>query len=373
MRLGLKGPTEYCNEYKPVFYRLRKENEHELLKELLSHDPLIQIYDTINSQLAELLKINNPQKQLSPDDINSSIAAQEKNGSLDHIGVWVYYPWSRKLVHILDEEDFIKVRTSRNLYKITPEELAVLRKKKIGIIGLSVGQSIALTIATERVCGSLHLADFDNIELSNMNRLSFTNLYNLGAAKVITTAQKIAELDPFLEVTCFTEGILDSNIDEFLGEGPDKLDVLVEECDGLDVKILSRVKAKEKGIPVVMDTNDKGMLDIERFDLEPNRPILHGRVAELEAMETPELIEKLQTLTPEERIRFVTQIIGVENVSEEMMHSLMEIRKTITGWPQLSSAVTLGAAMVTDTCRRIALGKLTTSGRHFVHFTDLLN
>jgi len=373
MVLGLKGSAGHYKEYKPVFYRLRKENEQELLKELLSKDPSIQIYDTIKSQLAELLKINNPQNKLSADEINSSIAALEKDGSLEHIGVWVYYPWSRKLVHILDEEDFIKVRTNRNLYKITHGELAVLREKKIGIIGLSVGQSIALTIATERICSEMHLADFDNIELANMNRLSFSNLYNLGAAKVIITAQKIAELDPYLKVTCFAEGITESNIDAFMGDGPDKLDILVEECDGLEVKILSRIKAKEKGIPVVMDTNDKGMLDIERFDLEPDRPILHGRLAELEALGTPELLKKLHILTPEERTRYVTQIIGMENVSEEMMHSLMEIKKTITGWPQLSSAVTLGAAMVTDTCRRIALGKLTTSGRHFVHFTDLLN
>ncbi|HMR82387.1 MAG TPA: ThiF family adenylyltransferase [Niabella sp.] len=366
MLLGLKGPTEYCNEYKPVFYRLRKENEQELLKELLSHDPSIQIYDTINSQLAELLKINNPKEQLSADEISSGIAAQEKDGSLDHIGVWVYYPWSRKLVHVLDEEDFIKVRTSRNLYKITPEELDLLRKKKIGIIGLSVGQSIALTIATERICGALHLADFDNIELSNMNRLNFTNLYNLGAAKVITTAQKIAELDPFLEVTCFTEGISETNIDEFLGEGSDKIDVLVEECDGLDVKILSRVKAKEKGIPVVMDTNDRGMIDVERFDLEPERPIFHGNLnGDID-------LTKLKDLTSKEKLPLLDAMVNLSALSERMKYSLSEMGKSINTWPQLSSSVMLGGAMVTDTCRRILLSETSTSGRYYIDFSKLI-
>ena len=51
---------------------------------------------------------------------------------------------------------------------------------------------------------------------------------------------------------------------------------IMEVCDGLDMKIISRFKAREFGVPVVMDTNDRGMLDIERFDLEPQRPILHG-------------------------------------------------------------------------------------------------
>ena len=46
------------------------------------------------------------------------------------------------------------MRTNRNKYKITPEEEALLSKKKIGIIGLSVGKAIATTIAMERVCGA---------------------------------------------------------------------------------------------------------------------------------------------------------------------------------------------------------------------------
>jgi hypothetical protein len=31
------------------------------------------------------------------------------------------------------------------------------------------------------------------------------------------------------------------------------------------MKIITRLKAKELGIPVVMDTSDRGMLDVERL------------------------------------------------------------------------------------------------------------
>ena len=41
---------------------------------------------------------------------------------------------------MLDESDFTRVRTIRNAYKITFEEQARLRAKKVGIIGLSVGR-----------------------------------------------------------------------------------------------------------------------------------------------------------------------------------------------------------------------------------------
>src|SRR5690606_20123115 len=112
------------------------------------------------------------------------------------------------------ESEFIKVRTNRNIYKILPEDIDRLNKKKIGIIGLSVGQSIALTLALERTCGELRLADFDDVELSNMNRIR-AGVQDLGMSKVIIAARQIAELDPYIKVTCYPVGITKENIRGF--------------------------------------------------------------------------------------------------------------------------------------------------------------
>ena len=71
--------------------------------------------------------------------------------SPDHYGVWVHYPWSRRLVHILDEAEFALVRTDRNRNKITREEQEKLSALKVGVIGLSVGRSICVTMAFGRV------------------------------------------------------------------------------------------------------------------------------------------------------------------------------------------------------------------------------
>ena len=372
MLLNSKASVVNYN-YKPIFYKPGIQGQGQRLKDLLREKPQLQIYDTFESQVKELIKIENPGKQLSPAELQQLVQEYFDGKNSDELGVWVYYPWADKVVHLLDEEDFIKVRTNRNIYKITPEELTVLRQKRVGIIGLSVGQAIALSIATERICSEMHLADFDNIELNNMNRLSNTNVFDIGMPKVVVTARRIAELDPFITVTCFTEGITETNMDTFLGTGNSKLDVLIEECDGINIKILSRIKAKQKGIPVVMDFNDKGMLDVERFDLEPDRPILHGRLQDLEALGEEALIQLLKKLTFEQRVQYLAQMIGMENTTAEMRRSLPEMGKTITGWPQIASAIFLGGAMVTDTCRRILLGKFTASGRYFVHFDDLIN
>lgn len=354
--------------YRPLFFRLTDPEQENQLELLRQNNPQLIEYDTLESQLAELIRLNHPQQKLTAEE-SAALVARQVNGDIRKYGVWVYFPWSFKLVHLLDEAEFAQVRTSRNVYKITPEEIQVLKTKKIGIIGLSVGQSIAMTLAMERTCGELRLADFDEIELSNMNRIR-VNVHDLGLNKAIVAARQIAELDPFIRVVCFTEGVRLDNIDEFF-TGGGKLDILVEECDGIDVKILARIRAKSLGIPVVMDTNDKGMLDVERFDLEPDRPVFHGKVPELETLSAEELTAKLNALTIPEKIGYLGRIIGFENLSEPMKRSVAEMNKTIVGWPQLASAVTLGGAMITDVSRKILLEQFTDSGRYFVDFDDL--
>ena len=88
-------------------------------------------------------------------------------------------------------------------------------------------------MAIERICGELRLADFDTAELSNLNRLR-TGVYNLGVLKTIIAAREIMEIDPFLKVAVFHEGLTQQNMPDFFTGGK-KLDILVEVCDGLDI------------------------------------------------------------------------------------------------------------------------------------------
>ena len=357
------------NGYRPVFYNMALPAQADTVLKL-AQNPETNIYNTIKKQIEELIRIQNPGAGFSQEEMEQRTAAHLNGVNADDYGVWVYYPWNKNLVHLLDRDEFIKIRTNRNIYKISPPEIELLQTKKVAIIGLSVGQSIAQTIAMERICGEMRLADFDSLELGNLNRLN-AGVQDLGLPKVVIAARKIAEIDPYIAVKCWSDGINENNIDEFLS-ADGKADVLIEECDGIDIKILSRVKARGLGIPVIMDTNDMGMLDVERFDLEEGRSIFHDRLPEIENLPVAQLMEQLQNLTIEQKIGYLSKIIGLENISDEMQVSLSQMNKTITGWPQLASAVILGAAMVTDTCRRILLNKFNKSGRYFIDFQKLI-
>ncbi|MEJ7736488.1 MAG: Rv1355c family protein [Chitinophagaceae bacterium] len=349
--------------FEPEIFRLDNTLDHQAMKQLLAMDSTITIHDTIGGQLRELIKSNNPSIKISDNEYPARIKTHLNGLSPDEYGVWVYYPWSKKLVHLLDEAEFIEVRTNRNRYKITREEQDILSRKKCGIVGLSVGQSIALTIAIERTCGELRLADFDTVELSNLNRIR-TGLQNLGLKKTVIAAREIFEIDPYLKVRIFNDGLTNQNIDAFF-TGHGKLDMLVEVCDGLDVKIISRFKARDLRIPVVMDTNDRGMLDVERYDLEPERPVLHGLAGDLDP-------QKIAGLTNEQKIPYILAMIGADTISSRLKASMLEVEQSINTWPQLASSVTLGGAITTDVCRNIFLDKFHDSGRYYIDIEDII-
>lgn len=348
----------------PSFFRLSDPNDKRLFVQLINQNPHVKIYDQIESQLRELMKIRAPEKKFSAPELAAAAHAYLNGVDPENYGVWVYYPWSGNMVHLLDEEEFIELRTSRNLFKITPEEEAILAQKKVGVIGMSVGQSVAVTMAIERSFGEIRIADFDSIELSNLNRIR-AGVHNLGVPKVVITAREIAEIDPFLKVTIFPEGITEDNIDEFITKNG-KLDIIVDECDGVEIKVLCREKAREYHIPVLMEASDRATIDIERFDIDPNRPIFHGKVPGL-------TYSFIKEKPKEEVLPYIFSIAGYETLSERMKYSLTQIGQTITTWPQLASAVVLGGGISADICRRIFTGNLQVSGRFFIDLEELIS
>lgn len=348
--------------YQPDIFDIQNPSDKEKLEKLIKEGKVTFVDDEIYSQLEDLVKCRNPATKISKEALREHIQAHLKKIDINEYGLWVYYPWTQKLVHLLYEEEFIEVRTNRNRNKITEEERSILQSKKIGIVGLSVGQSIALTLAMERTCGELRLADFDTAELSNLNRIR-TGVHNLGIRKTVLAAREICEIDPFLKVKIFSEGLNKENMDDFFLDGG-KLDLFVEVCDSLEIKIDSRIKARELSVPVVMDTNDRGMLDVERFDLESNRSIFHGYLNKC-------FKDGKITVTAENRTDILMAILSFDKLSERMQLSMAQIGKSINTWPQLASSVVLGGAITTDIARRILLNEHTKSGRYYVDLDEI--
>ncbi len=351
--------------YKPILYNLNLNSELKDFEALLASDKNhLKIANSLENQLLELYLTRHPDRQISKSERVEWLEDWKKKNDIYCYGTWVYYPWSDIISHILPAKEFVELRTSRNKYKIGEEEQASLGQKTVGVIGLSVGQSVALTMAIERVFGTLRIADFDHLDLSNLNRIR-SGLSNISIPKTILVAREIAEIDPYLKLELYNEGITKENIADFIGSGERKLDLLVEECDSLDIKILARAEARKQGVPVLMDTSDRGMLDIERFDLEPDRPIMHGMVSD-------DAAANMESWSPKERLAMVMDMVGVEQISSRLKASLLEVEQSIKTWPQLASSVALGGAITTIAARRILLQEPIASGRHYIDIDEIL-
>lgn len=318
-------------------------------------------HDRIQEQLTELCEVRNPRMPAS--DIPGALARHLDGRRLGDYGNWIYYPWSTRLVHVLPEGEFAEVRLSRNRNKISATEQVRLRELTIGIVGLSVGQMTAAALATEGVGGTFILADFDTIGLSNLNRLR-ASIHDIGVNKAVATARQLYEIDPYLRIRIFTEGLRESSLEPFLS-GPPAVDLLVEECDDMFIKWRIREAARERGIPVVMETSDRGMLDVERYDLDRRRALFHGLAGHLSSAD-------IAGMSADAKLAIGLEIVGTDTISPRLAASAVEIGTTLKSWPQLASAVLLGAAVNTDTIRRIALGELTHSGRFWVDLEQIV-
>ncbi|MDP2304992.1 MAG: Rv1355c family protein [Pseudomonadota bacterium] len=352
---ALPAPDE--RTWRPIVYRADDDTG---LDALLASGAVRVVHDTLLDQLGELVEARDPARRYPPAESRAAATAWLAGRPAHRYGNWVWYPWSGRLVHLLPASEHREVRTDRNRYKITAEEQWRLAQATIGVIGLSVGQAAALTLALEGIGGRLRLADLDTLGLSNLNRLR-AGVHELGVSKAVLAAREIAELDPYLPVEIYTEGITLENLDPFL----DGLDLLVEECDDLLVKLRVRERARARRIPVLMDTSDRGLLDIERFDREPHRPLLHGLVGDLRA-------EDLHGLPTKAKVPYLLRILGEDTLSPRGAATLLEVRETVSTWPQLASGIALGGALVADTSRRILLGEHTSSGRFYVDLEAII-
>jgi molybdopterin/thiamine biosynthesis adenylyltransferase len=314
-------------------------------------------------QINELIKLRRPAHRYTPSELQEQIKQQIGDTPANAYGVWVYYPWTRRLVHLLDEAEFTELRTERNHHKLTMQEQQILARKRIGVIGLCVGKATALIMAMERSFREIRLADFDTLDLSNMNRMP-SAAHQIGVSKVVLTAREIAEIDPFLRVTCYADGIHEENIDAFLTDSG-TLDLILETSDSLDVKFFAREHARELEIPVITYASDRSLLDIERFDLEPNRPLFHGLIGNMQ-------YERFKALSIQERLEFADKMVGAEALPKRLKHMLIEEDGSLYTWPQLASTVVMGGALTADIMRQILLDQHDASGRFPIDLEMLL-
>lgn len=197
--------------------------------------PMIPVYVAVKEVLRHLA--DDPTNMLSdPSDMKRRNVFPDRFSFLKRLGFHGKY-------HYLEDA------LSRNIGIFTLAEQEKIMESKIAIPGLGgVGGQHLVTLARTGV-GKFHIADFDSFEPVNVNRQYGAKTGGFEKAKLEIMYKEAMDINPFLDITCFPDGVSLQNIDAFL-EG---VDLVADGMDffNFDIRRLIFSKACEKKIPVI--------------------------------------------------------------------------------------------------------------------------
>lgn len=304
--------------------------------------PEISIVDETRRNLEELFLLRNPKYRFDKNyqaELEKFYASCQK----DKTGKWFYFPWLNALVKYLSEDLHLELRTGRNKYLIAKKEQSRFYNSTVAFLGMSVGSHVAIVTAMTGGAKQMKLADPDVLSGDNINRVR-TGFQNVGVNKAIVVARQIYEINPYAIIELYPEGITEENAGKVL-EGAE---LVIEEMDNMYWKLRARELARERGIPVLMgtDNGDGAIVDVERYDVNRKLPILNGLAKGLTA-------KKLKSMPPRDLPKVAGKIAGANLTVPKMLYSVSEVGKSLYSWPQLGTAANMCGSVISMLARRI--------------------
>lgn len=139
---------------------------------------------------------------------------------------------------------------------LTSQQVEKLQQAKVAIVGCGgLGSNIALEL-TRAGIGSLHLIDFDRVELSNLNRQQYF-LEDVGSYKVEALAKYLKRINPYIQLQLTPEPLTEDNLLEQLQNA----DYICEALDKAETKamLVTNALADLPHIPLVAGSGIAGL------------------------------------------------------------------------------------------------------------------
>jgi len=335
-------PREASRPDRPVLHRITSDQH---FREVVDHlgDP------TISDRYAEVWLSEQALIRNGGATAHASESGASSIGPVGSVtdGVWVYFPWRHHLIHLPERSEFLELLYARNHPCISRSEQQALAELHVGVVGLSVGSSIARALVMTGV-QRLRIADFDVIAPSNNNRMGAGSVLNVGTHKATVLARDLYEFNPYLDLQVLDGRLHDANVHDFLTG----LDVVIDHMDGLSMKLRLRQEARRLGVPVIMAT-DVGVSPIFDVELPEDDAFFGGRV------DAPAL-DSLSQITGDRRdwVKAAAQVIGVDNMPEPVLvNFLAAYRGQHSYVSQLGITGYLAAAQVAFMVLELARGR----------------
>jgi molybdopterin/thiamine biosynthesis adenylyltransferase len=143
--------------------------------------------------------------------------------------------------------DIIPERYARNMTSFSAGDQARLLGATACIAGVGgLGGHVAEILARIGV-GGLRLVDGDHFEDSNLNRQRFAEAATLGQPKAPSVRERLAAVNPAVEITAFAEQLTLENGPRILGEA----DIAIDCLDSLTARLALQEACRRNAIPMV--------------------------------------------------------------------------------------------------------------------------
>lgn len=147
----------------------------------------------------------------------------------------------------MNDQDLLRYSRQIMLPQIDVEGQQKLLNATVLLVGVGgLGSASAMYLASSGI-GHIIIADFDQVELSNLQRQIIHHTKDIGRPKVDSAKEKIHAINPDVEVSVINEKLTNKNIDQWIG----KADVVLDGTDNFDTRFIVNKACVRQKKPLV--------------------------------------------------------------------------------------------------------------------------
>ncbi len=143
--------------------------------------------------------------------------------------------------------------------------LTAFRRAHVCVIGVGGVGSWAVEALARTAIGKITMLDLDHLAESNVNRQIHALTDTLGQSKVGALSARIAQINPYCEVTEVEEFIDPDNVAQWLPPG--RYDYVIDAIDNARAKVALIVHCRQHQIPLVTIGSAGGQIDPTRIEV----------------------------------------------------------------------------------------------------------
>ena len=161
-----------------------------------------------------------------------------------------------------------------------------LQNTKVLIVGCGGVGGYAFETLVRSGIGNIDLIDFDDIDVSNLNRQVITSQSNIGLFKVEEAKKRALLINPNLNINTYKMFLDDSNIDKILNNN---YDYIIDACDSVNTKIELMKKSvtgkfkliSSMGTAKKMNPTKLSITTLDKTNYDPLAKVLRKKIKDL--------------------------------------------------------------------------------------------